>query len=227
MAKIAGLNSSQNMFLGQRKDFIVMRKDTFSYTGTYTYYDSNNILQTYDFTDCVGKMDIKKKKTDTQPVRVVGVSFNATEYSIGLSGDDMNLDAGRYYYDLQIKDANGNMVTKLYGEIKVLQDVTDFDDVEEKDFLISFMNVLEYYKSINEKCDIYMSEEISYKLIDLGVHRYIIEMLNTIEYEKIEIYMRKTTTINMFTEVSRFIYGLKKKTEINLFNEITYSIYIG
>lgn len=226
MAKIAGLNSSQNMFTGQRKDFIVMRKDTFSYTGTYTYYDSNNILQTYDFTDCIGKMDIKKKKTDMEPLRVVSVTFDVTEYTFYLSEDDMNLDAGRYYYDLQIKDADGNMVTKLYGEIKVLQDVTDFESTVEEDFVTNFLNELEYYKSVNERCDVYFSDEITYKLIDLGIHRYVMDISNAVEFEKIQIYARSYIVMNMFTEISP-IHGLKREVSVNMFDEINYYIYIN
>lgn len=225
MAKIAGLNSSQNMFSGQRKDFIIMRRDTFSYTGTYDYFDTNNILQTYDFTGCIGKMDIKKKKTDIIPLRVVSVSFNMTDYTLYLSDEETDLDAGRYYYDLQIKDADNNMVTKLYGEFKVLQDVTHLEGTTEEEFITSFLSEIEYYKSINERCEIIISSEISHKIINLGVHKYIVNMLNSVEYKLVIIYQRKEVNINMFNEIV-VLYGEKKEVLVSMFNEINYNIYI-
>jgi hypothetical protein len=46
----------------------------------------------------------------------------------------MDLDAGKYYYDMQIYDADSKMVTKLYGDFIVLQDVTDFLMTIEKNY---------------------------------------------------------------------------------------------
>lgn len=131
MSIIAGSNSSQKIFTGQRKDFIVMRKDTFEYTGTYSYVHTDGTTVEYDFTGCVGMMMIKKKKTDTTAVKVIGVSFDEYEYTLQVDSDDMDLDAGKYFYDMQIYDADHKMVTKLYGNFVVLQDITDFEAVIE------------------------------------------------------------------------------------------------
>ena len=63
MTRIAGTGTSNRLFDGQRKDFIVMRKDTFSYNDTYDYVDDDGVDNQYDFTDCIGSMQIKKKKS--------------------------------------------------------------------------------------------------------------------------------------------------------------------
>jgi hypothetical protein len=128
---IPGSSTSNRIFQGQRKDFVVMRKDTFEYTGTYTYIHTDGTSVEYDFTGCIGMMHIKKKKTDTRPLKVIGISFDEYEYTLTAEADDMDLDAGKYHYDLQIYDAGDKMVTKLYGSFIVLQDVTDFDAVIE------------------------------------------------------------------------------------------------
>ena len=125
MSKIAGVGNSSNIFSGQRRDFIVMRKDTFEYTGQIDYVDEDGTDATYDFTSCIGAMAIKKKKNDTTAVRIVSVSFDEIEYTLHVDAEDMDMDAGKYYYDMQIYDADSKMITKMYGDFIVLQDITD------------------------------------------------------------------------------------------------------
>ena len=157
---IAGNNSSQRIFQGQRKDFIVMRKDTFEYTGTYTYIHTDGASVEYDFTDCIGMMHIKKKKTDTTPVKVIGISFDEYEYSLTADAEDMDLDAGKYHYDLQIYDADGKMVTKLYGNFIVLQDVTDFEDIVEVEYLDQFSSEFSTEIMPREKITVLLSNTV-------------------------------------------------------------------
>lgn len=223
MAKIAGLNSSQNMFRGQRKDFIVMRKDTFSYTGTYTYYDSNSILQTYDFTDCIGKMDIKRKKYDTKPLKIVAVSFDVTEYNLFISEDDLDLDAGRYYYDLQIEDADGNMVTKLYGDFKVLQDVTDFELTIRETVKVGIENEITFIRTTNEDIPIKLLSFLDQNANFFNKTTITKGMSSDITYV---INMMPRTTINfgMITDVS-YLRPSNNVIAGSINSDIFYTIY--
>jgi len=143
MSIIAGSNSSEQIFDGQRKDFVVYRKDTFNYSHNYKYKDADGNDAEYDFTDCIGKMSIKKRKNDKKAVRHVSVIFDTTDtslYTLFVEAKYMDMDAGKYYYDMSIYDANGYIVTKLYGTFTVLQDVTDFEGIKEEKFYITFFN---------------------------------------------------------------------------------------
>jgi len=154
---IAGNLGTNRIFQGQRKDFIVMRGDSFEYTGTFEYVDSDGITQLYDFTGCVGMMDVKKKKKDKEKVLTVAVSFNATEYTLTASATEMEIDAGIYYYDLQIYDINNKIVTKLYGQFSVIQDVTAFSGIIKEYFNFSLDEEISHYLSRNVKFDVNFS----------------------------------------------------------------------
>lgn len=162
MTQIAGTGSSNRIFKGQKKDFIVMRKDTFNYTGTYTYVDEDDTTLEYDFTNCVGAMAIKKKKTDTTAVRIVSVSFDAEEYTLFVDADDMDMDAGKYYYDLQIYDANSKMVTKLYGDFIVLQDITDMAYPEDEEIYLNIEEIIDFEKQLAIKNELLLSNNIGF-----------------------------------------------------------------
>ena len=202
---IAGNNSSQRIFQGQRKDFIVMRKDTFEYTGTYTYIHTDGASVEYDFTDCIGMMHIKKKKTDTTPLRVIGITFDEYEYNLAADAETMDLDAGRYHYDLQIYDADGKMVTKLYGSFIVLQDVTDFDEV------------IELYPIFD------IESEIEYTFDDFKSSVNTLQLQSEIEYT-FDNFIAKTITILPTTEITynvfQFIIAFNL---INIRSEISYT----
>ena len=170
MTRIAGTGSSNRIFQGQRKDFIVMRKDTFSYTGTYTYTDDDDTEIEYDFTGCVGMMAIKKKKNDTTAVRYVSVTFDEEDYTLSVDAEDMNMDAGKYYYDLQIYDANEEMVTKLYGDFIVLQDITDFKALIEKEYTSLLTSNIEATIVPIWKIPVVVSSSILCELIEAQIY---------------------------------------------------------
>lgn len=205
MSIIAGSNSSSRIFTGQRKDFIVMRKDTFSYTGTFSYIHTDGTTVQYDFTDCIGMMHIKKRKTDIIPLKVIGVSFDEYEYTLQADADDMNLDAGKYFYDMQIYDADHKMVTKLYGSFIVLQDVTDFD------------GVVDLYPSFDIK------SEIIYTFDDFKSAVNTLAMASEINYS-LDDFFAKTIAILPVTEITTSVF--KFITCLNLMDiksEVSYT----
>lgn len=166
MSIIAGSEGTERIFRGQRKDFIVMRKDSFNYTDDYTYINDEGIETAYDFTGCIGKMDIKKKKNDKTPIKVIAVNFDSTvvnRYSLNLDYKSMDMDAGKYYYDMQIYDANGLMVTKLYGNFIVLQDVTDFEGVIEEEYSGLFISSIGIEKEPGVSYSITFSDNIGFE----------------------------------------------------------------
>ena len=180
MTRIAGTGSSNRIFQGQRKDFIVMRKDTFSYTGTYTYTDDDNTEIVYDFTGCVGMMAIKKKKKDVNAVRYVSVTFDEEDYTLSVDAEDMDMDAGKYYYDLQIYDADSEMVTKLYGDFIVLQDITDFEGTIEVEYLDRFKSEITTEVMPKEKITVILSNTIVNELFAFAKNDYSVIFNNEI-----------------------------------------------
>ena len=162
MTRIAGTGGVERIFDGKKKDFIVMRKDSFDYTGTYKYVDDDGIDAEYDFTDCIGAMQIRKKKSDTTIVRSVSVSFSTISYTLAVDADDMDMDAGKYYYDLQIYDADSKMITKLYGEFVVLQDITDMDEPASSGYSLDMDTAVTYEEGKVIKNDFTLENFVSY-----------------------------------------------------------------
>lgn len=121
---IAGRDS--NSLNTVRMDFTVRRYDTFSETFEIQYYDSSGVLQTVDLTDAFAQMWVKKKKTDTAPVLVMDIAISGNELTISKDRSMMKLPAGRYYYDIEIKDVNLKNITWVEGRFTVLEHVTEW-----------------------------------------------------------------------------------------------------
>ena len=162
MTRIAGTGGVERVFDGKRKDFIVMRKDSFDFNDTYEYVDDDGIDAEYDFTGCIGAMQIRKKKTSKEIVRTVSVRFSTTTYYLSVDADDMDMDAGKYYYDLQIYDANSKMVTKLYGDFVVLQDVTDMSEPSLASNAYNLDTAVTYQEGIASKNNYTLQSFVSY-----------------------------------------------------------------
>lgn len=244
MSIIAGTNSSQRVFTGQRKDFIVMRKDTFEYTGTYSYVHTDGATVQYDFTGCIGMMHIKKKKTDTVPLKSIGISFDIYDYTLNATAENMDLDAGRYYYDLQIYDADNKMVTKLYGNFIVLQDVTDFTGVVElypsfdiqsevlytfDDFKKSILNII-LNSEVTYNFDSFAAKtlpilpltEITFSVLEFITAFNLIDIKSEISYTHSDfIYL----PMNIYLESeASWLQQYVLSTSVLIYSEITYSI---
>lgn len=231
MTRIAGTGTSNRIFQGQRKDFIVMRKDTFEYTGTYTYVDTDNTELQYDFTNCIGMMAIKKKKTDTTPVRVASVSFDEEEYTLAIDAEDMDMDAGRYYYDMQIYDADGHMVTKLYGDFVVLQDVTDFLETIEEDYEYMFGSNVETAAVPQEKFTLVIASSVLIEIV-ANLSEYYTNMLrssvttsNVLRYIMSAVFSSSVSAelVNKYTTIAMFGSSVTITTYVNQ----DYTIMLG
>lgn len=127
---ISGKNSysNKNLVKAIRMDFTVKKGDTFSYTYDVTYIDDNGEEKIYDLTNCFAQMQIKKKRTDKNYYTVMAVNINITTGQITFykSNEDMQLEPGTYWYDLEIKNAEGVNITWIEGKFKVLPDVTQW-----------------------------------------------------------------------------------------------------
>lgn len=203
---IPGSSTSNKIFQGQRKDFIVMRKDTFEYTGTYSYIHTDGTTVEYDFTGCIGMMHIKKKKTDSVPLKSIGISFDVYDYTLSAAAENMDLDAGKYYYDLQIYDADNKMVTKLYGNFIVLQDVTDFT------------GVIELYPSFDIESEaLYTFDDFKKSILNI--------MLNSEITYDFDSFTNKTLSILPVTEITFSVLAfIVSSNLINIKSEISYTL---
>lgn len=73
---------------------------------------------------------MKKQQDDTDAQAVIqkSVTSHTTPASgltaFSLSKTDTNIAVDSYYYDIQMKDASGNVQTLTKGQAKVIQDIT-------------------------------------------------------------------------------------------------------
>lgn len=217
MTLIAGTGSSNKIFTGFKKDFIVMRKDTFEYTGQIDYTDENGTKCTYDFTDCIGAMAIKKKKTDTTAVRIVSVAFDGVEYTLYVEADDMDMDAGKYCYDLQVYDANHKMVTKLYGDFIVLQDITDMAYPKDEEIYFNLSSIIGYQKMLSLKNTFLLLSDTDYMVGTGNKTTFNIGNIITYTYQPKQI-----QTLVISNEIAYNLMSYYLKVSNLMYSEISY-----
>ena len=123
-------------------DFTARRYDTFSETFEIKYMDENDNIVPLDLTDCTAQMHIKKKKGDGDPVLVMDVAVNSdNELVISKNHLLMDLAKGRYWHDIEIKDADDTHITWIEGRFIVIEHVTQYlDEIEQ--FFEPFFNGL-------------------------------------------------------------------------------------
>lgn len=125
-------NSRKDLTRASKLDFNTKRGDTFRYEFETFYVNELGEEIQYDFDSCTIKMHIKKHPTDKKPYIVCPVSAVNNTMTMYIPANTMNdVDAGVYYYDLELFDAEGYNYTLLYGRFNVKQDVTFFGDTAE------------------------------------------------------------------------------------------------
>ncbi len=138
---IAGEDSSQLNSI--QMDFVARRYDTFSEVFTISYYDSNNILQEVDLTSAVVQMQIKKRKSDAGAILNMDVALSGNEITISKHHTLMSLAKGKYWYDLEVQDSDGNHITWVHGRFTVVEHVTEFVSTYFSNILMKFRALLE------------------------------------------------------------------------------------
>lgn len=140
--------SNKNLVRSIRMDFTVKRGDTFSYVYDVSAIDANGNETTADLTGYYAQMHLKKNRTDTHYFTAMATNISTTAGTITFykSAEDMQITAGTYWYDLEIKDADGINVTWIEGKFKILQDITEWVDEIEKKIKAKIESVLEFVK---------------------------------------------------------------------------------
>jgi hypothetical protein len=124
--------------VAQRFDIEAMRGDTFNVT-----FDVTLNAQHYDLTNYVDILcQIKSNPTNdnadvTCNASLSTITVDSVEYTyltIQKDYSSMMLKKGKYYYDIQIINANEELETWLFGTIKILQDVSNYY-LYDKDFV--------------------------------------------------------------------------------------------
>ena len=99
-----------------------------TFTPTLTLDDVYGIP--YDLTDVVAKGQIKKSYYSTNPTANFTVNINSpTQGIINLTlpaETTANISAGRYLYDVAIKDTANTVTRVLEGTVNVLPQITKF-----------------------------------------------------------------------------------------------------
>lgn len=101
------------------------RGDTRDYALTFT---SNSVA--YNITGATVWFTLKKDRNDADSEAVLQKSISSHsdptngKTTLSLTSTDTAIEAGRYFYDFQIKTASGSIITFLSGTVDVLEDVT-------------------------------------------------------------------------------------------------------
>jgi hypothetical protein len=122
---IAGQNSSFNKIW---MDFTARRYDTFSETFEINYIDEFERKATLDLTGAFAQMHIKKKKGDGEPILVMDCAISGNELTISKNHLEMDLPKGRYWHDIEIKDADSTHITWIEGRFIIVEHVTVYLD---------------------------------------------------------------------------------------------------
>lgn len=112
----------------------VYRGDDYSSTLTLTNSDTGAAIDIteYEFRltvrtkDSLSDLDSQSEDSSSVINKVITEHTDPTNglTTISIDNDETNIAGGWYVYDIQMKDANGNITTILKGEFEVLNDVT-------------------------------------------------------------------------------------------------------
>lgn len=126
-------------------DFIARRYDTFSEVFTIEYRDDDNVLQEVDLTGATVQAAIKKKKNGPT-VLWLDVSVTGNEITLSKPNTEMDLPTGRYWWDLEVKDADGVHITWVEGRFTMIEHVTEFVET----YLVKLWNTIKSVLSFKD-----------------------------------------------------------------------------
>lgn len=105
-------------------DITIKRGDTAYITFELTDMDGEAL----NLTNCNVLLTIKQRLSDDDDDALLAEVYNGFDDSgiveIELDKEQTDLPIGKWYYDLQIEDENGNVTSTDRARIKVVQDVT-------------------------------------------------------------------------------------------------------
>lgn len=110
------------------QDFQIFRRDTVNLE--INVYSDEAQTQAVDITGYKFWFTAKKNKTDTDTNATIQVSVTASSpspvnnVSITLSKTDTDVNAGCYYYDIQMMDTSNQVTTFASGKVTIEQDIT-------------------------------------------------------------------------------------------------------
>ena len=120
--------TSGNQLDAIQMDFVARRYDTFSETFSVEYYDDDQILQEVDLTGATAQMQLKKRKSDATAFFNMDVAISGNDIIVSKNHIAMDIPKGKYWYDIEIKDSDGNHITWVEGRFVVIEHVTQYVD---------------------------------------------------------------------------------------------------
>lgn len=216
---IAGEDSSQLNSI--QMDFVARRYDTFSETFTIEYYDDDQILQEVDLTGAKVQMQLKKRKSDANPIFNMDVAISGNEITISKHHTLMNLPKGKYWFDLEVKDSSSIHITWVHGRFIMVEHVTQYietflatmwtkfesfltmPDVPKTIFARTFHSILSIITHIVYKFEVMITLVLKFTSLDSIVKKYsgffraILDIINvpktviTTVFESIIIFIGK------------------------------------
>ena len=109
-------------------DFTARRFDTFNEVFTIEYYDDDQNLQELDLTGARAQMQLKKRKSDASPFFSMDAAISGNEITISKNHTMMDMPKGKYWFDIEIKDADGDHITWVQGRFVVVEHITHYVD---------------------------------------------------------------------------------------------------
>jgi hypothetical protein len=73
-------------------------------------------------------MQLKKRKSDAIPFFNMDVAISGNELTISKNHLMMDIPAGKYWYDIEVKDASSDHITWVQGRFVVVEHITEFVD---------------------------------------------------------------------------------------------------
>jgi len=175
--------------------FLCKRGDTFNFSyDVFTIDDQGNQLL-YDFTNCVLRMQIKKSTTDKNVYIEPEIYAISNTLTINYPRRNMRaVDAGVYYYDIELDDLSGQSFTILYGTWKVLQDVTDFRDIYQVITNLNFIGLAEFqaYAKVRDSESLQFTDKIIFEVYKYFLERSDLHYNNRIDFDVFKWILIKT-----------------------------------
>lgn len=123
-------------------DFTARRFDTFSEIFKIEYYDDDQNLQELDLTGATAQMQLKKRKSDAKAFFNMDVAISGNELTISKNHLMMDLPAGKYWYDIEIKNVDGDHITWVQGRFIVVEHITEYVETYLSYLWYTFKSVL-------------------------------------------------------------------------------------
>jgi hypothetical protein len=206
-------------------DFTARRFDTFSEVFAIEYYDSDGILQEVDLTGATAQMQLKKRKSDATPFFNMDIAISGNKLTVSKNHLMMDLPAGKYWYDIEIKDSSGDHITWVQGRFVVVEHITEFVDTILTYVSTTFNSILTIFNVPKITFVSSFIDNIIFK--NIVVYRLKAFWNTALKFTTINFIVKKVTVIFLSTltimNVPKIFCGTVFRVIVNMTNYLRYT----